>query len=127
MSFAMTSGPSIESAIPCLNLQDILTVHNVYRFRTLKFTHVWHKGLLPNVFDNLFQFASSQHTCYSRYAFKQILCKPRPRNNVGKQMFSFQAIDLWRHIPHHVKDLTIFSFSKEIKRYLLSEQYSKVT
>lgn len=40
----------------------------------------------------------------------------------ANQMFSFQEIDLWRDIPHHVKDLTTFSFSKEIKRYLLSEQ-----
>ena len=42
-------------------------------------------------------------------------------------MFSYQAIDLWRDTPHHVKDLTTVSFSNEEKRYLLSEQYSKVT
>ena len=46
---------------------------------------------------------------------------------MGKQIFLYQLIDLWSNIPHHVKDLTTFSFSKEIKRYLLSEQYSKVT
>ena len=46
---------------------------------------------------------------------------------MGKQIFSYQLIDLWSDIPHDVKDLTTFSFSKEIKRYLLSEQYSKVT
>ena len=39
-------------------------------------------------------------------------------------MFSYQATDLWSDIPDHVKDLTTVSFSKEIKRYLLSEQYS---
>ena len=43
---------------------------------------------------------------------------------MGKEMFSYQATDLWSDIPHHVKDLTTVSFSKEIKRYLLSEQHS---
>ena len=42
----------------------------------------------------------------------------------SKKMFSYQATDLWSDIPDHVKDLTTVSFSKEIKRYLLSEQYS---
>ena len=47
------------------------------------------------------------------------------RTNTGKQMFSYQAIDLWRDIPYSLKDLSTFSFAKEIKHYLLSEQYSK--
>ena len=40
-------------------------------------------------------------------------------------MFSYQAIDLWRDIPYYLKDLSKFSLAKEIKYYLLSEQYSK--
>ena len=40
-------------------------------------------------------------------------------------MFSYQAIDLWRDIRYYLKDLNTFSFAKEIKHYLLSEQYSK--
>ena len=43
----------------------------------------------------------------------------------NKIMFSYQAIDLWRDIPYYLKDLNTFSFAKEIKHYLLSEQYSK--
>ena len=35
-------------------------------------------------------------------------------------MFSYQAIDLWRDIPHYLKDLNTFSFGKEI-----TEQYSR--
>ena len=42
--------------------------------------------------------------------------------NMGKRIFSFQLIDLWSDIPDHVKDLTTFFFSKEIKSFLLSEQ-----
>ena len=95
-------------------------MNNVYRLHALKFTHLWHKGLLPSLFDNLFQYASYRHTHNTRYASKQNFCKPRPRTKTGKQMFSYQAIDLWRDIPYSMKDLSAFSFAKEIKHYLLS-------
>ena len=125
MFFATTSGPYTESALPFLNLLDVLTVNNVYCLHALKFMHLWHKGHLPSLFDNLFQYASCRHTHNTRYASKQNFRKPRPRTNTRKQMFSYQAIDLWRDIPYYLKDLNTFSFSKEIKHYLLSKQYSK--
>ena len=100
-------------------------VNNVYRHHALKFTHLWHKGYLPSLFDNLFQYASCRHTHNTRYASKLNFCKPHPRTNTGKQMFSYQAIDFCRDIPYYLKDLNTFSFAKEIKHYLLSEQYSK--
>ena len=122
MFFATTSGPYTESALPFLNLLDVLTVNNVYYLHALKFTHLWHKGHLPSLsVDNPFQYANCRHTHNTRYASKQNFCKPRPRTNTGKQVFSYQAIDLWRDIPYHLKDLNTFSFAKEIKHYLLSE------
>ena len=62
MFFATTSGPYTESALSFLNLLDVLTVNNVYRLHALKFTHLRHKGHLPSLFDNLFQYASYRHT-----------------------------------------------------------------
>ena len=44
MFFATTSGPYTESALPFLNLLDVLTVNNVYRLHALKFTHYGIKG-----------------------------------------------------------------------------------
>ena len=125
MFFATTSGSYTESALPFLNLLNVLTVNNVYRLHALKFSHLWHKGHLPSLFDNLFQYASCRHTHNTRYASKRNFCKPGPRTNTGKKMFSCQAIDLWRDISYYLKDLSTFSFAKEIKHYLLSEQYSK--
>ena len=119
MFFATTFGPYTESALPFLNLLDILTVDNV-----LKFTHMWHKGFLPKVFDNLFQYAKSRHTYNTRYASNQNFCKPYIRTNTGKQMFSYKAIDLWHDIPSYLKDLSTYSFAKEVKQYLLFKQCS---
>ena len=53
-----------------LNLLDVLTVHNVYRFQILKFTYLWHKDLLPKPFSNYFQYASNVHKYNTRYASK---------------------------------------------------------
>ena len=53
------------------------------------------------------------------------LCKPRVRTNTGKQMSSFKAIDLWKYVPQNLKDLDVYTFSKNIKNFLLSQQYSK--
>ena len=100
------------------------TVDNVYRLHGLKFTHMWHKGLLPKVFDNLFQYAKSRNTYNTRYASNQNFCKPYIQTNTGKQMFSYEAIDLWHDIRSHLKDLSTFSFAKEVQQYLLFKQCS---
>ena len=35
--------------------------------------------------------------------------------NTGKQMISFKATDLWKSIPQYLKDLNVYTFSKNIK------------
>ena len=56
--FVTTRGKDIESALPLLNLLDIiLTVYNVYYLHTLKFTHLCHKNLLPDIFRDIFHYA----------------------------------------------------------------------
>ena len=71
--FATTYGECTESALPLLNLLDVLTVHKVYRLQIIKFTYLWHKGLLPKLFSNYFQYASDVHKYNTRYASKQNL------------------------------------------------------
>ena len=120
--FATSYGKETESAKPLLNLLDILTVHNIYVLHALKFTHLWHKGLLPNIFQNIFKYANTVHNYNTRYAANQNLYKSKVRTNIGKQRISFVAIDLWKDPPSDLKDLNVFLFSKNLKRYLLSEQ-----
>ena len=59
ISFANKQGIDIKSALPLLNLLDmILSIQrNVYYLHTLKFTHLWHKGLLPDIFRDAFHYA----------------------------------------------------------------------
>ena len=59
----------------------------------------------------------------TRYAAKQNLPKFPVNTNIGKQMISFMAIDLWQELPYKFKDLNQFAFSKSVKNYILSQQY----
>ena len=65
------------------------------------------------------------HTYNTRYVTQKNLYKPRVRTNTGKQMILFKAIDLWKSVPQNLKDLNVYTFSKNIKHFLLSKQYSK--
>ena len=105
-----------------LNLLDILTVDNIYRLEILKFSHSWHNGLLPEVFDSIFQYARNIHRYNTRYTAKQNFYKHKVKTNAGKQSVSYMAIDIWKDLPSSLKDFSVFAFLKYIKCYLLSEQ-----
>ena len=124
--FAKSFGSETEKAKPLLNLLGLLIV-NIYRLQVLKFLHSWHKGFLPEVFDNMFQYASKVHGYNTRYAAKHNLYKPNVRTNVDKKLISFMATDIWKGLPTPLKKFiqSMFTFSKQITRYLLSEQRMK--
>ena len=73
--FVTLSGKNTDSALPLLNILEMLTVANVYRLDALKFVHAWHKGVLPEFFNHFFQYASNVHNYNTRYAAKQNLHK----------------------------------------------------
>ena len=122
--FATAYGEHTESALPLLNFLDVLTVHNVYRFQILKFTYLWHKGLLPKLFSNYFQYGSNVHKYNTRYASKQNLYVKKVRTNKGKQTIGYAACIIWDKVPLNLKKLNIHQFSKQLKPYLLSEQHN---
>ena len=99
-------------------------VHNVYRFQILKFTYVWHKGLLPKLFANYFKYAVIVHKYNTRYASKQNLYVKKVRTNTGKQTIGYAACTIWDKIPITLKELNTYQFQKQLKPYLLSEQHS---
>ena len=59
--FVRAYGEQTDSTIPLINLLELLTVSNVYHVHALRFTHLWHKNPIPNVFQDFFQCASSLH------------------------------------------------------------------
>lgn len=121
--FAKLYGKETESALPLLNLLDILTVENIFQLNILKFVHLWQAGLLPKQFDSWFCYANKMHSYNTRYASKQNFLKPRAQTNTGKQTISFAATAIWEKLPLAIKSLNTFSFQKQSKQYLLTKQY----
>ena len=112
--FARTIGREMESAKSLLNLLDLLTGENIYRLEVLKFSHSWHNGLLPEVFDNTFQYARNIHRYNTRYTAEQTFCKYKVKTNAGKQSVSYMAIDIWK----------ASIFFKRLKCVCISEVYN---
>ena len=50
--FATLSGKNTNSALPLLNILEMLTVANEYCQHALKFVHAWHKGVLPELLNS---------------------------------------------------------------------------
>jgi len=97
-------------------------VNNVYRLHTIRFSHLWHKNLFPNVYHDSFQYTSNIHAYNARYAARQNLCNSGVRTNTGKQNISYMASVFCHDIPSCLKNLNVYHFSKQIKLYLFSEQ-----
>ena len=115
--FARTFDEQTDGALPLLNLLDVPTVNNIYKFQALKFTHLWHKGLLPSLFQDFFQYAGNVHEYDTRYASRKNLYISKVRTNSGKQTITYTAAVLWDNLPIHLEKLNVFKFSKQLKHY----------
>ena len=110
--FATLYGKETESAKPLLNLLDILSVHNVYCLHVLKFTHLWHRGMLPIIFGNIFRYARNVHSYNTRLVSTDNLFKSSFKTNIGKQTISFMANDLSPYAPEIFKYVFFHKASK---------------
>ena len=85
-------------ALPLLNLLDVLAVNNVYRLQAPKFTHSWHKCLLPSLLhDFRFQYIKYINTTPAMFLDKIRISKVR--TNFDKQTMANTAAILWDNIP----------------------------
>ena len=73
--FATLYGKNTHSALPLINLLNLLTVNNIYKFESLKFIHKLFNKQLPSIFDDYFQIAKSKHIYNTRYASNNNLYK----------------------------------------------------
>ena len=123
MFFAPLYGKNTDSALPLMNLVDILTVEDIFILLLLQFSHHWHKKQLPSILDDYFRYASYAHTYNTSYASKSNFYKSRLRINIGKTTLSTLAVDHWQKLPHDIKELNLFRiFPRKAKQYLLVKQ-----
>ena len=59
MFFAVTHGKNTESALPLMNLLNVLLVKSVHQLQALKFSFRWHKKGVAQHFPELFPVCRS--------------------------------------------------------------------
>ena len=115
MFFANLYGPDTDSALPLLNLLDLLTVKNIYKLNLLNFTHYIYSA-------SIFAMQVKSIHIIRDMLPKAIFYKPRFRTNIGKQTKSPMATEMWQQLPTHVKNFSTHNFPKKLKEYLLAAQ-----
>ena len=83
--------------------------------------------LLPNYMINLITFTSNE-TYNLRSASSNKIVHLKPRTNYLKDTFSYCSTGIWNSIPLHIKQcVSIYSFKKNFKRFLMGIQKQKKT
>ena len=96
----------------CMNISYI----SILSSTSLKICASCHKGCMPEVFDNIFQYASNIHCYNTRYTAKRNLYKISIQTNVGKQSMAFMAKNIWKDLPTHLKTQACLNFHNCIVR-----------
>ena len=116
---------SRDSAMSYLNLLQILTLDNVYKFKLALFIHKIKNdpANIPTIFSGSLTLASEVHSYNTRFATNFNIYRPNINNNYGATTFSFLASKIWESIPFEFKKLSYNRFYKQYKMYLLNTQY----
>ena len=124
MFFATLYGKNTDSALPLLNLLDLLTVENIFYFVYFSSPTNGIKKKLPSIFDNYFRCTSDVHAYNTRYMYasRSNFYKARFRTNIGKTTLLALAADYWHKLPHDIKNLNPSIFPRKAKQYLLRKQ-----
>ena len=112
--FAKLYGNETESALPLLNLLEILTVEDIFYLNILKFVHKWQLNQLPKQFESYFKYTSEYHSYNTRYSFRQNLHIPSCKTNVVEQTISITASKVWGRVSAAIRSLkSSMSFLKK--------------
>ena len=90
--------------------------------------HKFHDGLLPSIYNGLFQRSSDLHNYNTRYASNQNYFIRSVHSNIGKKLISYKGALMWREINAEYKNLPFHHLKKIIgyrsTKYFVS--FSKV-
>jgi len=113
-----------ESAIPFLNLLDILTIDNLFKLKIALFGHriTFNKQLVHSIFHNYLKPISELHNYNTRLACNFNFYRPQVNTNYGIATSEFSLSKIWENIPTEFKYLSYPNFMNKYKHYLLKNQ-----
>ena len=104
---------------PLFNKFNLLKLPDIVYLYTAVFMHQFHKGNLPEKFNNYFTLVSNQHSYNTRLASKATFILPLVRTNYGLFNIRFCGPKVWNSIEESLKSLSKFSFKKKLKQQLI--------
>ena len=118
MFFATPHGKNTDSALPLLNILDLLTAENIFLFRLLQFSHQWHKKQLPSIFITTFiMLGMFTHTTpdmiQKATSIKHASGLTLKNNVVGSGSWPLPKTTTW-----HYKGLNLSILPKKAKQYM---------
>jgi len=118
---------------PIYKRLNFLKAQDIYKLELAKLMHKFHDGLLPSIYNGLFQRSSDLHNCNTRYASNQNYFIPSVHSNIGKKLISYKGGVIWREINAKYKNLPFHPFKKlcaiigyRSTKYPVSFSFSKV-
>ena len=69
---------------------NFLKAQNIYKLELAKLMHKFHDGLLPSIYNGLFQRSSDLYNYNTRYASNQNYFNPSVHSNIGKKLISYK-------------------------------------
>ena len=104
---------------PLFKKFNLLKLPDIVYLYTAVFMHQFHKGNLPEKFNNYFTLVSNQHSYNTRLASKATFILPLVRTNYGLFNIRFCGPKVWNSIEESLKSLSKFSFKKKLKQQLI--------
>ena len=113
----MTFSNYYAQVSPIYQTLNFLKAQDIYKLELAKLMHKFHDGLLPNIYNGLFQRSSDLHN----YASNQNYFIPSVRSNIDNKLISYKGAVIWREINAEYKNLPFHHFKKTMCNYWLSQ------
>jgi len=83
---------------PIYKRVNFLKAQDIYKLELARLMHKFHDGLLPSIYNGLFQRSSDLHNYNTRFASNQNYLIPSVHSNIGKKLISYKGAVIWREI-----------------------------
>ena len=102
---------------PIYKRLNFFKAQDIFKLELAKLMHKFHDGLLPSIYNGLFQRSSDLHDFNTRYASNRNYFIPSVHSNIGKKLISYKGAVIWREIYAEYKNLPFHHFKKTMCNY----------
>ena len=97
----------------------VLKVHQLHEFEIAKLMHQHSRGMIPSIFNSLFQKLSNKHTRQTRATTNHNLHIPRYSTNKSQKSIKYQGSKLWNSLSVELQNQSFSKFKRSYKLILL--------